>query len=239
MDRPLGGYKALLKEQEDERRLSKIKGQKKAAEGWEAIQTNKAVYEKPQRRVDEEETLLKRLVSPTLLGIFLIFVTTELLEAIWNAGLLVNRWVYQKPTPTGSTAKRIRLNPRIINGGKFSLKLIYMWLAVSIRLFGTQNNPMENTVNGRPIRENIKLEAAYFDSKYEDKHITAPNIGYLEFLTANFLITNEFFPIISKNFQSLIHRLGCFVAGDEKLLHYTGHAGFVRLIMSKPDRIGL
>ena len=39
--------------------------------------------------------------------------------------------------------------------------------------------------------------------------------------------------------MSIIRRFGEFVAGDEKLLHFTGNSGDIRMVRSKPDRVGL
>lgn len=44
---------------------------------------------------------------------------------------------------------------------------------------------------------------------------------------------------LSKNFQSIVQRLGQAVAGDEKLYYFSGQDADVRLCISKPDRIGL
>jgi len=44
--------------------------------------------------------------------------------------------------------------------------------------------------------------------------------------------------LISKNFQSLVSRVGEFAAGDEKLLHFTGNSKNIRMILTKPDRVG-
>ena len=39
--------------------------------------------------------------------------------------------------------------------------------------------------------------------------------------------------------MSIIRRFGEFVAGDEKLLYFTGNSGDIRMVRSKPDRVGL
>jgi hypothetical protein len=48
----------------------------------------------------------------------------------------------------------------------------------------------------------------------------------------------SFFNRISENFQSILFSLGEILCCDEKLLHYTGNVGWVRLIPSKPDSLG-
>ena len=44
--------------------------------------------------------------------------------------------------------------------------------------------------------------------------------------------------LISKNFTAILEKLGQYVAGDKKLYHFTGVSGNVRLVMSKPGRMG-
>ena len=39
--------------------------------------------------------------------------------------------------------------------------------------------------------------------------------------------------------MSIIRRFGEFVAGDEKLLYFTGNSGDIRMVRSKSDRVGL
>lgn len=53
------------------------------------------------------------------------------------------------------------------------------------------------------------------------------------------LLTEDFSGDI-REFSSLVITLGQYVAGgDEKRFHFSGNAGNVRLVNSKPDRIGL
>jgi len=52
------------------------------------------------------------------------------------------------------------------------------------------------------------------------------------------LLFDDFEDEISANFQSILERLGYAVAGDEKLFHFTGVDGDLRLVITKPDRIG-
>jgi hypothetical protein len=45
-------------------------------------------------------------------------------------------------------------------------------------------------------------------------------------------------PIINENFQKLLIKPGRSIAGDEKLLHFTGDSSMIRLVPSKPDKVG-
>lgn len=56
---------------------------------------------------------------------------------------------------------------------------------------------------------------------------------------AHFLITSQFSDHLCINFTKIIRDLGEDIAGDEKLLYYSGASGNVRLVLSKPDKLGL
>ena len=44
---------------------------------------------------------------------------------------------------------------------------------------------------------------------------------------------------LSTNFLGILRGIGCTIAGDEKLLHFTGRCPDVRVVCVKPDRVGL
>lgn len=58
-------------------------------------------------------------------------------------------------------------------------------------------------------------------------------------ILANFHIPYGKFAQLSTNFQSIIQCLGEVAAGDEKLFHFTGDTLFKRVVLEKPDRVGL
>jgi hypothetical protein len=53
------------------------------------------------------------------------------------------------------------------------------------------------------------------------------------------VFSNDFDPEICANYQNFVKSLGQFVAGDKKLIHFTGNSGDIRLVLSKPDRVGM
>lgn len=227
--RQSGSVKDCLDMKKKIRKDSHIRAQKRAESGWTEVDVTKHVYETPEYVEEEEYTLLTRGIGETLLGIFLTFVPIWLLRRVWDDGNV--------PGTESWTIKRgAKRNPTVLS---FSPSRIYKVLAVSIRMVGTQDKPTENVVNDRPLRESIVKESSYFDEKYPEKGKGAPYINILELLIARFLFHSAYFDDISKLFQSIVTRLGVFVAGDEKLLHFTGNSGICRLILSKPDRIGL
>jgi hypothetical protein len=187
-------YEDALASIENKRKQSKIKGEKVIYENWKTVDTAKYVYEEPKRPIESQLTLLKRDPRATLLSIFLKFVTIKLLKRIWDDGntVGVNSWVYRKSSTQKKNGVSYTLGPSTINSGEFSAKLLYKWLAILIRVIGAQNKPKENTINDRPLRENLKAEANFFDelavTRGQSKDAFAPNYTYLEILTARFLM---------------------------------------------------
>ena len=55
-------------------------------------------------------------------------------------------------------------------------------------------------------------------------HPNIPSMGitFLEVFTANFLIHSGYSEQLSKNFRSILRGIGNSIAGDEKLLYFTG-----------------
>ena len=64
-----------------------------------------------------------------------------------------------------------------------------------------------------------------------------PGVNILQTLLARYLLTENYFARITDNIMSIIRRFEEFVAGDEKLLHFTGNSGDIRMVRSKPDRV--
>jgi len=77
-----------------------------------------------------------------------------------------------------------------------------------------------------------KLYEAEFNFKPFGKEL-------VELLLARYQIKCEFLDEISENFYSILDTVGEVVAGDEKLLHFTGNSGFIRMVPNNPDRVGL
>ena len=60
-----------------------------------------------------------------------------------------------------------------------------------------------------------------------------------EHLLSHFIIVGERVQHICANFRSIVKELGEAFVGDEKLYHFTGRSGNIRLVIKKPARIGL
>lgn len=134
------------------------------------------------------------------------------MEKIWERG----NWYYKKN--------------KCINGGKLSFVLIYQFLAIVIRI---------TAVAGKErLKKAVKESLQYFQAKYS-KRSGHRGQDIIEYLISHFLVTSKDFPDVSLNFQSEVRTLGQWLTGDEKLQYYTGPSGDVRLVPSKPARIGL
>ena len=90
--------------------------------------------------------------------------------------------------------------------------------------------------NGRPLLDNCFEAKRYFEDKFRG---SSPGVNILGRLIAQYLITDDLFADLTDNFLDIVDSLGEWVAGDEKLLHFTGNSGDIRIVVTKPDRIGL
>jgi len=118
-----------------------------------------------------------------------------------------------------------------------NIRMIYQTLALSIRIQGLQNRPLRNEQHDRPLRNSIKLAIEHFKRRFPDVKILSQY--KFERLVSIPLFISEHFELISRNFQRIVLMLGDCVAGDEKLFRFTGDSKDIRLVFSKPDRIGL
>jgi hypothetical protein len=125
------------------------------------------------------------------------------------------------------------------NGSRIRVtqKMAYQLLAVFCRVQALHKEPQEGRKNGRALRISMCEARNHFQRKYPNSQNLGINV--LETSTANFFFPIELEPTLSERFQSCLHTLGEFIAGDEKLLHFTGSSGFVRKVPNKPDKLGI
>jgi hypothetical protein len=173
--------------------------------------------------------------APVLaLDLFNFFLPESLLRKVWVDNKEANPLVWEY-----GVKKR-----RCINGGDFVYATILFFLACQIRIIALQNKPMENVKNTNPLRESFNEARTHFGKVLFGDEFTGfapfqfPGIEILERLNAHFQFTANFFDAISKNFQAIVKRIGEYAAGDEKLLHFTGDSSNIRMILTKPDRVG-
>ena len=127
------------------------------------------------------------------------------------------------------------LDPIIFEKPKYSTynmlhprkELIWHQFAVYVLILGRQKRPLENTNNKRPLLTAINLVREVLDKKNRKEtfpqSLSLTRDNHISF-SANYSELN------SANFVSLVFQLGQFVAGDEKLFHFTGKSGNVRLV---------
>jgi hypothetical protein len=171
--------------------------------------------------IDSRYISFKRVHSPNLSSIFVRFVTpnllTKILEHMTNEDFVINKVRNQSHIP--------------------SVSELYITLAVSIRIQGLHNVPQQNTRHNRPLREAITEASEHFKTLVPGKKL--PGITRLSKLVSLPLLNSDYAEDISHNFQNLVFTIGSRCAGDEKLFHFTGDTVDIRLVPSKPDRIGL
>lgn len=114
----------------------------------------------------------------------------------------------------------------------------YAWqaLAVQVRITGRQSKSKENKKIIDPLKTNITEAMAHFNSISDINQCVGRNT--LEKYISLMLLTEDFAEEISKNFFGLVLSLGQHIAGDEKLWGFTGNSSKIRLVLSKPDRLG-
>jgi len=118
----------------------------------------------------------------------------------------------------------------------FVMKKEYVWqaLAIQVRIIGQQIKSNEANPIHRLLSASVKQCRGHFLSMGE---VVSQEV--MERLLARMLMTEHYSDELSRNFQSLVFHLGQSISGDEKLFHFTGDSGNVRLVITKPDRIGL
>lgn len=157
--------------------------------------------------------------------IFLHFVTPEVLTAAWDS-FPREYWCYGSGKNAGTFGSGI---PR--------LKLIYTLLAVYIAIVGEQNAPKEGHGLKRPLRSAIKSIMDQFQEQFPEAKL--PSHSILDRFWGRFYLPTSVWSQLCNNFQCLLKRPGRALVGDEKLLRFTGDSGYIRLVPSKPDRVGL
>lgn len=111
------------------------------------------------------------------------------------------------------------------------------YLAVYTRITALQNVPKESNDTGKKLRMALSEAREHFANKFPTCFL--PGVGAMELLMARFNFKKEHMDMISKGYQSAFSHFGSMLAGDEKLLKFTGNSSAIRLCPAKPDRIGL
>lgn len=118
--------------------------------------------------------------------------------------------------------------------GVFDWKVIYTLFAIYITISGEQDRSNADQGNLRPLRAAVKETLDFFKAIGPLK-----SLDTLEFLLPRYLIPIKLLGELSSNFRNIFRSIGRYICGDEKLYHFTGNSAYVRLVPSKPGRLGL
>ena len=102
---------------------------------------------------------------------------------------------------------------------------------------GEVRNFQKENGHKSPLEKAVERTRQHFMFLFGNDNVSSKNI--ILTMISRFLIRSEMYEEVSSHFLSLVNKLGQWVAGDEKLKHFTGNSGNIRQILSKPDRIGL
>ena len=168
---------------------------------WRPIDLGKESFHLPPTAVlDRRPTFTFR--RATFLGIFLKFVSTSLVTKIAQ-DIDPSSLMYDNGTPF-----------------VLSLCTIYKMLAIWIRIYGEQHAAKGVIRYQRPLRDQLVWYRNYFRNSLPN--IPSLGVRFLEIVTTHFLFDSRYSKQLSCNFRSILRSIGNVVAGDEKLLHFTG-----------------
>ncbi len=94
---------------------------------------------------------------------------------------------------------------------------------------------------GRPLREAFKRALEHLVSiKKDTDNMASGSIGddFLANMHAWFHLSPEDEGELNAKFEAMVAYLGEYAAGDEKLWRYLGESGWLRQVLSKPDKLG-
>jgi hypothetical protein len=120
----------------------------------------------------------------------------------------------------------------------FAPTVRHLWqaMAVYVWIVGKQNQPIEVRKNENAVAVAVKAARVYLEEK---TGLKTPANEYICRILTKYLMGPEYTDELSKNWMSIVAKLGQSIAGDEKLFYFTGVSGNVRLCNSKPGKYGL
>jgi hypothetical protein len=121
-----------------------------------------------------------------------------------------------------------------------TIKSLYKYLAIVIRVFAQQKAPKENVNKVKRLRRsNFTESIEHFHDIREELDGDVPEVSLFELLWNKFHFDRKDESILSSQFQEAVEYLGQFVAEDEKLFKWTGESQWVRVCPQKDDEVGL
>lgn len=198
---------------------------KSTDQGWEAVDTEAHRFALPSLTEEQFFAKVDKSKTTPLLDIILSFLTPGILTDTWNS-FPPDYWKYGSGSHTGT-----------FGGENAHLQLLYTYFAVYIFICAEQNTPKENRKVRDPLRKAITKAVEHFRDRLPYHRI--PSHSLLIRFWARFFFPSFIWPSICQTFQNLLVQPGRCFANDEKLLHFTGDRAFIRVVPSKPDRVGL
>jgi hypothetical protein len=196
-------------------------------DGWRRVEQSKEAFVLDALPPEEAFLSYNIRTNKSLLTIFRIFLSDEVVK------MVMDNWSPDDLRLGGDTRAG---SPRSVTA-----KVKYVWqaLAFYVKLVGDQRESKQNNTITNPLRTFVMdIYPRFRAMACKDGDIAGRDV--IMKMIAIFLIEQE--PVVQKineNFHSVVRKLGQSVAGDEKLYHFTGNSCDVRLVASKPDRIGL
>ena len=188
--------------------------------GWREVDTRKECFLLPALPPAPTFPEINARRCSRLSEIFLRFVDEDVVSKLIDSFTAEDLMLGYRNKAHGTT-RRMVVTPQ----------LIYKVFAVHIRIIGLQAQPNESSVR-KPLRKALDESREHFQHR-------CPSIDYLEKMTSIMQFGGDWTEILSLKFQSVISRLGQFVAGDENIFQFTGKSEGVRLVKSQPDQRGL
>ena len=112
-----------------------------------------------------------------------------------------------------------------------------MSFAIYCHVQGKYVKPNKTTKCQRPLETAVNEARKVFQDQFPTSQI--PNTKCILKLFTYFLLNFKWYEKIFDNCQGILRHIGDYVAGDEKLYHYTGETGYIMKVPSKPAPIGL
>jgi hypothetical protein len=218
-DRPLSGAELADIVRQDRAKRRK-KSKKDADAGWEIVDFDQERF--VCRYIDPVHTFARLDFgrNASMIEIFRSLCPEQFLMSLIERRLTEDPAVFRHGTKTWQVTL-----PRLVQA-----------IAIFVRIQGLHRVPEENTVNTGALKHAFAEAIGHFRATSAD----VPGINFLLRLHANlYICTREEQSAWSLNQQAALVHLGESLAGDEKLVYFTGNSGFIRKVPSKPGGIGL
>jgi hypothetical protein len=222
-----------VNEQATKKRRTEARAVTATGLGWVDVDEKKEAFLMPMRAVEHQwGSIIMPNRRHRLLDIWKQFIDDAIMTRLKTTFMDGNNFVGTRKSKGGSTTydKHLLIDDR---------KLLQAF-AVYIYMVGEGKRAREVRKNGRFKHDQIVETVNHLKSKHPngDKKLFT---GYqsIEVLITRVLLTLDYSDQISKNFRSILDSVGQHAAGDEKLFHFTGNSDLIRLVLSKPGKVGL